>query len=321
MVRSCRLYGLRLCSSPLAILLLIVKCNKGLYRLIRKGYERKGSVTKQALQDTAAFMLDRTESFPAYCRRNGDEYRVFAAAPEGEPPADGWPVIYLLDATGSFATCVEALRRMSRRPDATGVSPAVIVGLSANTGYDVARRQRDYTTVRPDTAASGEHGMADVFLDFLESEVKPAVAGRFAVDPSRQTLCGHSLAGYFVLWALVTRPQAFRNYAAISPSIWWDKEALLAGASGLRENAARAFLTVGEWEGELPPWQRNAPGSESVRARRKARGMVEGTGEVAARLESALGAGNVGFLLLPEEDHASIISTAMPRVLRFASLR
>ena len=279
------------------------------------------AVAGQPLPDGAPFALERTEGLLIRNRRHQDDYRVFVALPEGEPPTAGWPVLYLLDAARSFATCVETSRRMSRRPDATGVSPSVIVGLSADSGYDVARRQRDYTSARPDAdLPDGEHGMAEAFLDFLEEEVKPLVARRIAVASTQQTLCGHSLAGYFVLWALVSRPGTYRNYAAISPSTWWDKAALIEGAGRLGEDAARAFVTVGEWEGELPPWQQLAPGSESVRARREARGMVAGAREVAAHLEAALGTPNVRFSLLPEEDHASIISTAMPRILRFASL-
>jgi predicted alpha/beta superfamily hydrolase len=269
---------------------------------------------------SAPFALDRTQSISVRSRRTGDTYRLFLALPEGPPPPTGWPVLYLLDATGSFATCVEALRRMARRPDATGVSPMVIAGLSADTGYDVGRRQRDYTSVRPEAPVQGEHGMAGAFLDFIEEEIKPMVARQVAVDPSRQALCGHSLAGYFVLWALVHRPHAFRGYAAISPSVWWDKAALIEAADRLGEDAARAFITIGEWEDELPPWQQAAPGSEQVLARRKVRGMVVGAREVAARLQASLGSSHVHFSVLPGEDHASIISTAMPRVLRFISL-
>jgi predicted alpha/beta superfamily hydrolase len=276
-------------------------------------------VAREALRDDAPFVLDRTQSVPVRSRRNGDVYRLFLAVPDGDPPAAGWPVLYLLDAAGSFATCVEALRRMARRPDATGVSPMVVVGLSADTGYDVGRRQRDYTSARSDAPVQGEHGMAGAFLDFLVYEIKPLVAHRIAVDPARQVLCGHSLAGYFVLWTLVNRPDAFGGYAAISPSIWWDKAALIEAAGGLGADAARAFVTVGEWEDEVPPWQQAAPGADQVRARRKARGMVAGAREIAVHLQASLGPANVTFSLLPEEDHASIISTAMPRILRFVS--
>ncbi|HWK42475.1 MAG TPA: alpha/beta hydrolase-fold protein [Croceibacterium sp.] len=267
------------------------------------------------------FVLDRTESFTMRGHATGDDYRLDLALPEGEPPAEGWPVLYLLDSTGSFGTCVEALRRMGRRPDATGVRPMAVAGISASNGYDTARRQRDYTTIPTDREVEpGANGGAAIFLDFIENEVRPEVAGRLPLDTSRQTLCGHSLAGFFTLWALTARPAAFRNYAAISPSIWWDKTALMDGLARLSPRSNRVFMTVGEWEDALPPWQLASPGSDTVIARRAARRMVEGAAQVAQSLETSLGPGSVDFSILPEEDHASIISTAIPRILRFTSL-
>lgn len=268
-----------------------------------------------------AFALERTSG--AILRRSdtAEDYRVHIALPEGEPPAAGWPVLYLLDATGAFGTCVEALRRMGRRPAATGVSPMAVVGLSAPGGYDVARRQRDYTTPRA-VAGEGEsgHGGAQAFFAFLTGQVQPWAGSRIAIDPSRQTLCGHSLAGFFTLWVLATNPGSFRNYAAISPSVWWDRPALLDVPADTRMRDRRVLIAMGEWEDELPPWQKSAPDAPSVLARRKARDMVAGGRQVARHLDGMMGeGGDVRFTLLAEEDHASILSTAMPRVLRLAS--
>ncbi len=263
-----------------------------------------------------AYLLEGTESVPLRCARTGADYIVHVAVPEAPAPAGGWPVLYLLDATGSFGTCVEAMRRMSRRPDATGVCPMVIAGISAATGYDTGRRQRDYTTPR---AGDENSGGAATFLAFLDDQVKPLVAGRAAVDGQRQTLCGHSLAGFFTLWVLANHPASFAAYAAISPSIWWDRDALLHDAGGAAMGSRRAFITVGEWEGDLPPWQKLAPDAASVRVRRQARNMVAGAQDAAAHFARLLGEGQLRFRLMGEEDHASILSAAIPHALRLAS--
>lgn len=266
------------------------------------------------------FALDRTEIFTVKNSAQGDDYRIAIALPEGEVPPGGWPSLYLLDAAGSFGTCVEALRRMDRRTAATGVAPMIVVGISAVSGYDVARRQRDYTTPRAGAEANGtEGGGAARFLDFIEDRVEPAVSARIMLNPARRTLCGHSLGGYFALWAMTERPGSFRACAAISPSIWWDKPGLMARVERLADSDLRMLIAFGEWEDALPPWQRDAPDSESVLARRRARGMISGGTEVAARLANLLGEDRVRLLLLPEEDHASIVSAAMPRALRLAS--
>jgi predicted alpha/beta superfamily hydrolase len=77
-------------------------------------------------------------------------------------------------------------------------------------------------------------GGQEVFLDFIEHDLRPAIAQRLAVDPQRQALFGHSLGGLLTLHALYTRPHLFQTWLAADPSLWWD------GGSILREE--QAFL-------------------------------------------------------------------------------
>lgn len=271
------------------------------------------------MTDGSPFFLPAAESLLLAGHHPGEHYRIDIAAPYGPVPAGGWPAIYLLDSSGCFGTCVEALRRMARRPDATGVNPAVVVGISAEDGHDVARRQRDFTSAPADQARDGTAGGAEDFLRFLEQQVIAAVGRKFPLDDSRRTLFGHSLAGYFTLWALARGGAPFSRYAAISPSIWWDRDGLFAALPALAGLDRRVLILAGEWEDTLPPWQQAAPGSDSVVARRKARAMVDTARQLALGLGSALGGSNVRFAALPEEDHASIVSAAIPRMLRLAS--
>lgn len=261
-------------------------------------------------QSSVPFTLEGTESHILHAATIGDDYQIDIAVPAGPPPADGWPVAYLLDAKGCFATCVEALKRMARRPDATGVRPMVVIGISSASHEQGNRtRQRDF---------AGK-GAVD-FLSFLQSEVRTLVAEKVRLDPKQQTLFGHSLAGSFALWVLANQPQAFRSYAAISPSIWSNKIGLVGSIENARGTDRRAMVLVGEWEDELPTWQQASPGSEQVRARRAERRMVVTAREFADLLAEVLGKDQCSFRLLSEEDHASIISAAIPRMLRLASL-
>lgn len=252
----------------------------------------------------------------------GHVYRIDIAIPTATAPEAGWPAIFLLDAAGCFATCVEAMRRMSRRPDATAVVPGVVVGiaLQAQAGEDVALRRRDFTSRREREQEDEQAvGGAGDFLAFLQGDVLSLAAGQAPIDPARLTLFGHSLAGYFTLWVLANHPRSFRAYAAISPSIWWDRDGLRAalGAASLQDR--RAMIAIGEWEDALPPWQQAAPGADKVRARRGARQMVAQARDMGGFLGELMGAGQARFDLLPDEDHASIISAAIPRMLRLAS--
>ncbi|PAT00555.1 MAG: hypothetical protein BSR46_01965 [Candidatus Dactylopiibacterium carminicum] len=246
---------------------------------------------------------------------NGADYRLSLWLPPGTPPVGGWPVIFVLDANALFGTFVESIRRSSRRPDATGIGPAVVVGIAADDDdlYAPALRERDFTP-----AASGAEGGADAFLAFLVDELAPALRRELPLDGGRQILFGHSLAGYFTLHALLARSGAFHGYAAISPSIWWNEPHLRSRLPVLAGMEARVFVGVGEWEDELPPWQRGVGGHEKVIETRAQRRMIANARALAGELGAVLGEDKVLFRLFPDEDHASVLMIAVQRVLRFA---
>lgn len=239
----------------------------------------------------------------------GEVYRVEVHVP-AETDIAGRPAMLMLDGEGCFETAVEALQRMSRRPDATGAEPLVLIGLSAAVRDPQSRhRERDF----------GPRGATSDFADFIEMQLLPAVAAQVPIDQSALTLFGHSLGGYFTLWMLAHRPHLFAAAAAISPSIWWDADALKNALAHNPLSIRNLLLCVGEWEDALPPWQNARPDSDDVRQRRADRQMVRRAHDVADLLAGRLGADKVQYRLLAEEDHASIVSAAIPRALRLAS--
>lgn len=248
----------------------------------------------------------------------GADYRLCVAAPQGPPPPEGFPVIYVLDGTTTFACLADAVARMGRRVDATGVRPALVVGIGSATDdpHDVVRRHLDYTpgpsTDDDPLLTRVETGGADRFLAFIEDEVKPLVAGLHPVDPARQSLLGHSLAGYFVLHALAARPRAFAAFGAVSPSVWWDRERLAGALEALPAAGARAYVSVGGREEEA-----YTPPLSEAQARRTKRRMVGHAREIGGLLERRLGAGRTLFEVLPDEDHASVVPIGFVRFLRF----
>lgn len=247
-------------------------------------------------------------------RANDMSYRVAIRRPQGPAPDGGFPALVLLDAAACFGTCVEALARMARRPDATGVGQAVIIGIAhADSLYDAQRRQRDYTTAKAD---SPDAGGAAAFLSFITGELLPDIQAGFDIAPRRQALFGHSLAGYFALWALARQPDSFCACAAASPSLWWDPQTLTAALLAAPIRHKHIHMCMGEWEDALPPWQRNAPDAHKALARRQARAMTEKARTLAAKLSPHLDPGHLQLDILADEDHASIVSAAIPRALR-----
>lgn len=258
----------------------------------------------------------RTLSSPA-CN-----YRLSVAVPSSPAPAEGFPVLYLLDANAGFATVAETHRRLSRRPDATDVGPAVIVGIGHETDslYDTALRHRDFTgpVSNPQRAAAGaKEGNAAEFLAFIEHQVKPLIGEAFPICTERQILVGHSLAGFFTLWVLANRPEAFAGYVALSPSLWWDPSLIDSiGGMALPSRLPRTFLAVGEWEEKLAPWQVGQEGSLEVLARRQQRRMVSNVENLGKILTERLGPPHAQCTVFPNEDHASVFTAGIGRAMR-----
>lgn len=256
--------------------------------------------------------------------QNGAAYQVSIWTPIGEPPAGGWPVVYVLDAKAMFATFVEAIQRSGRRPDATGIGMAAVVGIAHGDErlFATEHRYRDYTFEPSSLAESKQAGGGAAFLSFIVDQLAPELATEFGFNTERQSLFGHSLAGYFVLNALATRPDAFRHFSAISPSVWWQPKALSHRLQALNQDAlahlSGVLIAVGEWEGQPAPWLQGAIGTEGLAVlmqRRGERQMIEQASATAELLRPVLGV-RLSFRCFPEEDHASILMIAIQRTLR-----
>ncbi|WP_431280766.1 alpha/beta hydrolase [Humitalea sp. 24SJ18S-53] len=252
---------------------------------------------------------------------NGGVYRIMIAVPESPPPVAGFPVLYHLDGNAVFASMVEAMRIQGARGSATGVAPGIIVGIgyAVDGPFDRLRRTLDYTPPadpatlgeRPDGGEWTPTGGADAFLDMLESQVKPLVAGLAAVDPARQALFGHSLGGLCALHMLLARPHAFARIVAVSPSLWWNGGAVLraldARGTSLPAERARVMIAVG---GEEEPPE--TPGEDAHAARRRAHGLITNARAFADRLPADV------FRIFPGENHGSAVHAALGPALRFA---
>lgn len=264
--------------------------------------------------------------------RYGRDYRVFVSKPAAEPGPSGYPVLYLLDGNATFASAAVSVALQSRRPEVTGIAPAVIVGV----GYpiddylDPEHRTYDYTPAvasealasRPDGSPWPETGGADGFLDFLEDELKPLISREFPIDRERQAIFGHSLGGLFVLHALFTRPGTFRTYIAASPSIWFGNRIILSERDTFLANQTPMshldlLITVGDNERSLSDPEGQSPGGVAKADWVKRNRMVENAAELAGSLVGQSFV-SVTFKQFEDENHSSVLLPAIGRSLRFA---
>jgi len=201
-----------------------------------------------------------------------------------ETGKDAYPVLVVLDAEVHFGLTAAALDELS---GGGRIPPMIVVGVT-NTD-----RTRDMTPSMPKTDFggapwAGSAGGAARFLSFIADELLPTIDKRYRTRHYR-VLAGHSLGGLFAVYALMNRPEVFNGYLAISPSLWWDEQALV--------KAAGPFLTA---HGDLSADLYIAIGNEGQE-------MLGGAYKLSAALEeSKLKQLRWQFRRSPEEDHGTI---------------
>lgn len=239
----------------------------------------------------------------------GQAYRIFVSEPAAPAPPHGYPVVYVLDGNAWFAHASQHIRmRGKSRPDKSGVLPAVVVGIGypGDAYINTPRRTLDYTPGVPLQAPNPEGwpptGGGDAFMSFLQDELKPLIASRFAVDTSREVFFGHSLGGMYALDTYFRHPDAFDAIVAASPSTWWNDEYSI--------RTAQAFANR---HGDAPPATRLmiAMGSDELPM------MVTGPERVHALLAPLAAAGaDIELAHLADEDHLSAAPAAIGRLIQ-----
>lgn len=254
-----------------------------------------------------------TEKWMTYSKSKDLPYVLSISHPKKPAPPSGYPIIYVLDGNAFFQSVEESIRLQSRRADKTNVQKAIVVGIGYPTDddFDTDRRFYDFTPstkhheiiTRPNGDPYPENGGADIFINFLKNEVIPFIVEQYHVDQTRQILFGHSLGGLFVLHTLFNHPDLFQSYIASSPSIWWNKQAVLENESGFVSNIdilakqTKLFLTIGSLE---------------------TADMITNVKQLSERLSKHQTDGfRVEYHEADGENHISVVPTTLSRALRF----
>jgi predicted alpha/beta superfamily hydrolase len=154
-----------------------------------------------------------------------------------------YPVLYLQDGQNLF----DPARAFGGQPwrvaetataliDAGRIQPLIIVGID-HMGNE---RANEYTPTH-DRRRGG--GGADGYGAFLATEVKPLIDATYRTrnDAGDTAIGGSSLGGLVALYLALKLPQVFGKGAVMSPSVWWDRRAILRD---VRRATARPKLWV-----------------------------------------------------------------------------
>jgi predicted alpha/beta superfamily hydrolase len=246
---------------------------------------------------------------------NGQTYRLVVSTPPLPAPPNGYPVLYVLDGHWYYDDFARAaLKAIDRRETVPFIVVGVTYPVDSQTEI-ISRRNYDLTLPLPGPYPfPGRRGGADVFLQFLDQEVKPFVAAHYKVDASNQVLFGHSYAGLTALHELFRNPGAFSAYIVSSPAIWWgDKQVLTdeaAFSQQVREGRIHARILISAADAERAAEVNQA--GITVR-------MLDDASDLASRLK-ALDAPStpVSWMIVADANHMSEPLLSADRVVRFA---
>ncbi len=166
------------------------------------------------------YVLPIPEPLKIHSQVLNEDRLVWVRTPPGYQQSKAvYPVLYETDAPthiNETASSIDFLVNSSRMP------PVIVVGIT-NTD-----RNRDLTpshanAKNPDGTVTDfpTSGGADKFLDFIQTELMPEIEKRYRTAPYK-IFAGHSFGGLFAIHALITRPDMFNAYIAVSPSLQWD---------------------------------------------------------------------------------------------------
>jgi predicted alpha/beta superfamily hydrolase len=206
--------------------------------------------------------------------------------------SDLYPVAVLLDSEGNIQHVTATADFLANNGAAL---PMIVVGIE-NTD-----RQRDFTppvlSDKADQHPPGNVGGAPKFLSFIADELIPEIDRKYRTRPTR-LLIGHSYGGLFAIYALFNRPEVFKAYIAVSPSLRWDEQALAKQADQFvadhQDLQAAVYMTMGNEGGD----------------------MLGGAQKVAGSLSSSRSIGSK-FERWPEETHGTVVLRSVYDGLRW----
>lgn len=140
-------------------------------------------------------------------------YKIKIFYPQSYMIGEEYHLVYLLDGDFHFERSLEIVETFD---------DIVLIGI----GYDGEnKRAVDYTYPEDDIIGIKRSGEALSFLHFLNDELKPYITNDMNVSSHEITLVGHSLSGYFSLFALFQDEVdiSFDNIIAASPSLFWGE--------------------------------------------------------------------------------------------------
>ncbi len=181
-------------------------------------------------QDTKAYKYPQSEIVTIHSKVLNEDRKIYIHCPKPDSTNldKRFPVLYLMDGENHFELLAQYADYLSRT-DILAIPKMIIVGIP-NT-----ERRRDLTPTvsitdylgKPDTSnLMKPSGGNENFLKFINTDLIPAIDKSYKTKPYK-ILAGHSFGGLSSINCMLTHPDMFDAYIAVSPSFWWDNRYVL----------------------------------------------------------------------------------------------
>lgn len=177
-----------------------------------------------------------------YSAKVKDSFEIYITVPQRIDTVKRLSVLYYLDANLKSG---KKLRELIAKPAFSNkAGNTILVGIGHIGNFHVLRR-RDFILPEinnSDTAGtSTSYGQIENFYQFLKTELAPLIDSMYKTNPKDNSIIGHSLGGLFVFYCLFKNDTLFKNYYALSPSLWIDNYSIykfnhLAKKSSVKKN-------------------------------------------------------------------------------------
>ena len=267
--------------------------------------------------------LDNTAMHTVTDTGTGRSYPVWVDLPASyaQHPERRYPVLFTTDAQWAFPI-IRGVRTLMGR-GGKRFEDFILVGLPPQQGLSARdSRSRDYTPTDPRQRAGFDprdyeaplYGQAERWREVIEQQVFPLIASHYRADMQRKVYAGHSYGGLFGSYVLLSKPAMFEKYILGSPSFWFDQGHIFdieAGYAARHDDLpAQVMMYIGGYE---------QPGEHPRSAGPGGKDMVGDVQRFAQVLRSRGYPGlQVGYDVVPEEDHGSVYPVFIARALVWA---
>ena len=202
----------------------------------------------------------------------GQERELIIHLPSAYDTTKRYPVLYVLDGSSQDQPLADKLDSLFGR----GLVPQmIVVGIPNMSGTNRTLQLVPPFMLTDPANPESPRGTADLFLQFMETELIPFIASRYGASATR-LFAGNSRGGLLVLYSLIRTPELFAGRICFSPPLWRENNLLVERVSAFlaQQSALRSFLYLSAGANETDNIQNGVDAMAAVLRSRAPSGLV-----------------------------------------------